>query len=100
VVTETEEKRVFKELVDRSLIILATRCTVCGAYLARVKYPSAAKLDSSCDADDHFKATGHISYEALKILIVYMCQADKDLANELSEEQRKAFDKFMETFKQ
>jgi len=99
VVTETEEKRVFKELVDRSLIILVTRCTVCGVFLARIKYPSAAKLDLSCDAEDHSKATGHNSYEALKILIVYMCQADKDLANELSEAQRKAFDEFMDTFK-
>jgi len=99
VVTETEEKRVFKELVDRSLIILVTRCTICGSYLARVKYPAAAKLDSSCDANDHSKATGHNSYEALKVLIVYMCQADKDLANEFSEVQRQAFDKFMETFK-
>jgi len=80
-------------------MILVLQCETCGAYVARVNYPKTAKLDSSYDQNDHFKETGHSSYKALKILIVYMCQADKDLADELSEAQRKAFDKFLDSFK-
>jgi len=77
-------------------MILVLQCEECGAYVAQVQYPQAAKLDSRCDEKDHFKATGHNRYKALKILIVYMCQADKDLANELSEAQRKAYDEFLD----
>jgi len=73
------QREIFKDLVDRSLIIIVLQCEKCGAYLARVEHPKTAKLDSSCDQTDHFKETGHSSYKALKILIVYMCQADKDL---------------------
>lgn len=94
--SQTEQ---FKELVDRSLMILVLRCEKCGAILAKIKYPQTAKLDSSCDELDHLKQTGHSSYMALKILIVYMCQADKELADQLGEAQRKAFDRFMDTFK-
>lgn len=86
------QKQLFKELVDRSLMILVLQCEKCGAYLARISYPKTAKLDKFSDEADHFKETGHSSYKALKHLIVYMCQADKDLANELGEAQRKAFD--------
>jgi len=92
-----EQKQLFKELVDRSLMILVLQCEKCGAYLAEIKYPHTAKLDKSCDQKDHFHETGHTSYKALKILIIYMSQADKDLANELGEAQRKAFDEFMKT---
>jgi len=94
------EKQLFKEIVDRSLIILVTQCEKCGAFLARIEYPKTAKLDSFCDQEDHFKETGHSSYKALKHLIVYMCQADKDLANELGEAQRKVFDEFIKTLEE
>jgi len=90
-----EQKQLFKELVDRSLIILVTQCVKCGVFLARIEYPKTAKLDKFSDEEDHFKETGHDSYKALKHLIVYMCQADKDLANQLGEAQRKAFDEFI-----
>jgi len=86
----------FKELVDRSLIIIVLQCEKCGAYVARIQYPTTAKLDATCDEHDHFKETGHSRYKALKILIIYMCQADKDLANTLSEVQRKAYDEFLD----
>jgi hypothetical protein len=89
-----EQRQLFKELVDRTLMILVSRCSECGAIVARIEYPETAKLDSSCDQHDHYKETGHSSYEALKHLVVYMNQADKDLANQLGEAQRKAFDEF------
>jgi len=95
-----EQKQLFKEIVDRSLIILVSQCEKCGAYLARVEYPKTAKLDRFSDQEDHFKETGHDSYKALKHLIIYMCQADKDLANELGEAQRKALDEFMKTLEE
>lgn len=76
-------------------MILVAQCEKCGAYVARVKYPQTAKLDTTCDEHDHFKETGHSNYKALKLLIVYMSQTDKDLAKTLSEAQRKAFDNFL-----
>lgn len=88
----------FKALVDRSMIILVLRCDECQATVARVEYPKTAKLDKTCDQHDHFKGTKHRNYTALKHLIVYMSTADKELANELSEQQRKKFDEFMKTF--
>jgi len=90
-------RQLFKEIVDRSLIIVVTQCEKCGMFLARVVYPKTAKLDRFSDQEDHFRETGHNSYKALKHLIVYMCQADKDLANQLGEVQRQAFDEFMKT---
>jgi len=89
VTTEETMEKEFKDLVDRSLIIVVLRCEICSAYLARVEYPTTAKLDSTCDMKDHSTETGHNSFKALKVLIVYMCQADKDLANQLSETQKK-----------
>lgn len=88
-----------KDLVDRSLILVVKKCQVCGVYLASVKYPQTAKLDSTCDAHDHFVNTGHGRYVALKVLIVYMSMADKRLAEELNSIQRKIFDEFMDSFK-
>jgi len=95
-----DTRQLFKELVDRSLIILVLQCEKCGAYLAEVIYPKTAKLDKFSDQEDHFKETGHNSYKALKHLIVYMSQADKDLANELGDAQRTAFDEFMKKLKE
>jgi len=95
-----EQRQLFKELVDRSLIILVTQCEQCGVFLGEIRYPKTAKLDKFSDQRDHFHETGHTSYKALKILIVYMSQADKDLANELGEAQRRAFDEFMKTLEE
>ena len=95
-----DEKQVFKELVDRSLMILVLKCSECGAIVAQIEHPQTAKLDQTCDQHDHFKETGHSSYKALKHLIVYMCKADKALANELSETQRKAFENFVKTLEE
>lgn len=89
----------FKNLVDRSMIILVLKCDICQAIVARIEYPKTAKLDKSCDQNDHFNETGHDNYTALKHLIVYMSRADKELANELEEHQRKKFQDFLDTFK-
>ncbi|MBA7695867.1 hypothetical protein ES703_104507 [subsurface metagenome] len=89
----------FKDLVDRSMIILVLKCDRCGAIVARVVHPKTAKLDKTCDEFDHSQETGHRSYTALKRLFVYMCAADKELANELGEYQRKKFDEFLDSFK-
>jgi len=89
----------FKDLVDRSLMVLVLQCEECGAHVARIIHPRTAKLDMTCDEYDHANETGHGSYNALKILIIYMNQADKDLAKTLSKAQRKALDDFLNTFK-
>jgi len=81
------------------MIITVLKCEVCSAIVARIEHPKTAKLDSSCDIEDHVKSTKHSNYTALKHLIVYMCQADKDLADAVSEKQRDAFDRYMDTFK-
>jgi hypothetical protein len=89
----------FKALVDRSMIILVLKCDECGAIVARIEHPKTAKLDKTCDQQDHFNETKHDSYTALKHLIVYMSAADKELANEIGEYQRQKFDEFLDSFK-
>ena len=94
-----EYRNEFKALVDRSMIILVLKCNECGAIVARVEYPKTAKLDRTCDMHDHFNETKHSNYTAMKHLIVYMSAGDKELANELSEHERKKFDEFLDSFK-
>lgn len=94
---ETEET--FKELIDRTMIVKVLKCDACAETVAEIEYPPGPRLDQSCCMQDHVRKTGHSSYTALKILVIYMCQADKDLAGELSEVQRQAFNKFLDTFK-
>jgi transcription elongation factor Elf1 len=93
-----ETRREFKDLVDRSMIITVLRCQVCGRFVGRIEHPQTAKLDRISDVVDHLKETGHSEYDALAHFIVYMCQADKELADELSKVQKEAFDKFMKSF--
>jgi hypothetical protein len=93
--TEEDTKRLFKELVDRTMIITVLRCDECKETFARIEHPKTAKLDVSCDVEDHIKAKKHTHFLAIKHLIIYMNQADKDLANELTEKQRGAFDEFV-----
>lgn len=93
--TEEETKRLFKELVDRTMIITVLRCDDCKEIVARIEHPKTAKLDCDCDVEDHIKTKKHTRYLAIKHLIVYMCQADKNLATELTEKQRGAFDEFI-----
>lgn len=84
-----------KDLVDRSLMIRVVQCVLCGDYFARVVYPKTAKLDRLCDEQDHCRETGHCSFTAIKLLIVYMSQTDKDLASALDKVQRKQLDELM-----
>lgn len=84
----------FKALVDRSMMILILSCDTCGEVVAKIVHPKTAKLDKTCDKTDHLRETGHSAYTALKHVIVYMNLADKELSEEVSEHQRKEFEKF------
>jgi hypothetical protein len=92
--TLEEYRRQFKDLIDRSMIITVLKCDTCQAVVARIDHPKSAKLDSSCDMHDHINGTTHSSFTVLKHLIVYMCQADKDLAKELMQQQKDLFQEF------
>ena len=81
-----------KALVGRSLHLSVLKCSACEKVVARVTHPETAKVDSFCDQRDHFKETGHSSFEAIAHIIIYMNQADKDLANAISEASREKLD--------
>lgn len=93
--TEEDTKRIFKDLVDRIMIITILRCDDCKELVARIEHPKTAKLDADCDVEDHIKLKKHTRFLAIKHLIIYMNQADKDLATELTEKQRGRFDEFI-----
>lgn len=92
-------KKVFKEIMDRSMVITVLKCNTCGEFLARIEYPLEAKLDRSCDIEYHKQFSEHKECTAVKMLIIYMTAADKELAEELNAAQREAFNKFIESFK-
>jgi len=89
----------FKALVDRSAMLLITKCDVCGEILARVIHPETLQIDEKADEIDHYNKTGHSSYTAIKHVILYMNPTDKELSIKIGEQQQKDFNEFLERFK-